>query len=684
MNLLQPWVLITAAAITVPLLLLLYFLKLRRREQTISSTLLWKRAVQDLQVNAPFQRLRKNLLLFLQLLVLLACAVALARPVVQSTISNEKSVVILIDRSGSMNTREGEQTRLEIAKDQAVRLVRTLNRTGSSWFSFSGPQDATRAMVIAFADRATIVSPFTTNTSDLIPLIEAIEPTDGPTHLREALELAEAYSMITRVEMRPNVDAPASRLVVMTDGNIADLDQIVLRSGSIEQIRIGQQRDNAGITAMRLQRNYERPEELSVFLQVQNFGPEAVTSDLSLYVGAGPAAMSLSSVQTVELGPARARSRPDAAGAEGEEAAGAAVPSPAEENESRDAVSLTFELTMPTSGLVEARLARGDALEFDNRAFAVVPAPRRLQVLLVSAGNFFLESALVGQPIEKLTYWTPQQYESKPAAELEVNGQCLFDVVIFDKHDTARLPAGNYLFIGCVPKVENVERGEELANHAVMWWDETHALLRNVAMEPIIAARGFELRLPQTAEKIAEGPRGPLLARYSRDGRQFLILTFAVEDTNWFLQSGFPIFAYNALRYLGSGGTIEEQASLAPGSSVRIPAPANVSSVRVVDPAGRTSEVPVGEDGVARFAGTNRAGVYQVQPGVEGRDLVAVNLEDPHESRITPTSMTVGGVNVAQGEAIRTSTPEVWRWFVGAALLILMIEWYIYNRRVMI
>jgi hypothetical protein len=70
-----------AAAVAVPLLLLLYFLKLKRREQLVSSTLLWKRAVQDLQVNAPFQRIRRNILLFLQLLMLFAVLFALAAPV---------------------------------------------------------------------------------------------------------------------------------------------------------------------------------------------------------------------------------------------------------------------------------------------------------------------------------------------------------------------------------------------------------------------------------------------------------------------------------------------------------------------------------------------------------------------------------------------------------------------------
>ncbi|MEE8153365.1 MAG: BatA domain-containing protein, partial [Phycisphaerales bacterium] len=84
MNFLSPWSAMAAAGVVVPLLLLLYFLKLRRQLLRIPTTLLWRESTQDLQVNVPFQRLRPSLLLFLQLLLLATLLAALAQPVLQT------------------------------------------------------------------------------------------------------------------------------------------------------------------------------------------------------------------------------------------------------------------------------------------------------------------------------------------------------------------------------------------------------------------------------------------------------------------------------------------------------------------------------------------------------------------------------------------------------------------------
>src|SRR6476620_6632662 len=129
-----------AAVLSISALLVLYFLKLRRREMAVSSTLLWKKAVQDLQVNAPFQKLRRNLLVLLQLLLLLLLLLAFSRPVTNYTPGAGTTTVILVDRSASMGASDPDlkgKTRLDEAKRRARDLIDGMTKTG-------------RAMVIAF------------------------------------------------------------------------------------------------------------------------------------------------------------------------------------------------------------------------------------------------------------------------------------------------------------------------------------------------------------------------------------------------------------------------------------------------------------------------------------------------------------------------------------------------------
>src|SRR5437868_139786 len=180
-NFLCPLTCMIAAAVAVPALLVLYFLKLRRRELDVSSTLLWKKAIQDLQVNAPFQKLRRNLLLILQMALLLALCLALARPVTFFQPGAGKSTVILIDRSASMNATDidnGKTSRLDEAKRRAKDLVGTMDR-------------AAAAMVIAFDDQAETVQSFTTDTAALRRAIDKVQPSDRKSRLKLAYQLAD-------------------------------------------------------------------------------------------------------------------------------------------------------------------------------------------------------------------------------------------------------------------------------------------------------------------------------------------------------------------------------------------------------------------------------------------------------------------------------------------------------------
>ena len=81
MSLLNPWALLLLLAM--PAVVLLYFLKLKRPAVRVPSSLLWRKVVEDMRVNSPFQKLKRSLLLLLQLLALLAAALALARPLLR-------------------------------------------------------------------------------------------------------------------------------------------------------------------------------------------------------------------------------------------------------------------------------------------------------------------------------------------------------------------------------------------------------------------------------------------------------------------------------------------------------------------------------------------------------------------------------------------------------------------------
>jgi len=84
------------AALAIPILLL-YMLKLRRKQTQVSSTMLWEKLLRDKQANAPWQKLKRNILLFLQLLILAALVFALARPALQTKVIASGSIIVMLD-----------------------------------------------------------------------------------------------------------------------------------------------------------------------------------------------------------------------------------------------------------------------------------------------------------------------------------------------------------------------------------------------------------------------------------------------------------------------------------------------------------------------------------------------------------------------------------------------------------
>src|SRR5881409_1760228 len=99
MSFLSPFAL-ALFGLSVPLVLL-YFLKVRRRERRVSSLLLWQAALRDREASTFFQRLQRDPLLLLQILALIALTLALARPVATVMGEGARKVVIVLDLSAS-------------------------------------------------------------------------------------------------------------------------------------------------------------------------------------------------------------------------------------------------------------------------------------------------------------------------------------------------------------------------------------------------------------------------------------------------------------------------------------------------------------------------------------------------------------------------------------------------------
>src|SRR3954452_22350942 len=148
----------------------LYFLKLRRRPVQVPSTLLWRRSLEDLHVNSLFQRLRKNLLLVLQLLAALLAMLALTCPRIKGTGVQGQRFVLAIDDSASMSATDIKPTRLARAKEDAKKVVASM-------------ESDDLAMVITFSDRAKVVSNYTSDRRLLAQRIDAIQPSETTTSL---------------------------------------------------------------------------------------------------------------------------------------------------------------------------------------------------------------------------------------------------------------------------------------------------------------------------------------------------------------------------------------------------------------------------------------------------------------------------------------------------------------------
>lgn len=337
MNFLSP--LAFAFAATLPVVVIFYLLKRKRVVKLVPSTLLWQKYLAETQASAPFQRLRHNWLLLIQLLLLLIAVFALARPYFAGTTKGGRILVIVLDGSASMQSSDEAPTRFEKARKQALQLVETLH-----------PDD--KMVVLSAAGNTEVKQSPTSEKAALRRAIEAAEPSDSPTRLGDALKLAE-----TLIQNQTKAE-----IHLFSDGATDTLAGFENKGLPVTFHMVGNRHVNVGIVNLDVKSNPDNPAQRAVFATIlnastneQQFRAELVFEDQ--VVG----------VKALALKP-------------------------------KESSPQVFLVDQARDGIFTLRLEMEDDLLVDNSASVVSLLPRPTKVLLVTPGNRFLEKALKAIP----------------------------------------------------------------------------------------------------------------------------------------------------------------------------------------------------------------------------------------------------------------------------------------------
>ncbi len=614
----------------------LYVLKLRRRPLAVPFTRLWQEVLSERQSSSLFSQLKRLLSLLLSLLMVGALVLALGDPRPSGHRTEGRSFVVLVDSSASMGATDETPSRLGAAQKRLSEIIQGLSAADRMQIVSMGPTPRPRTTL-------------TDDEAALQSAVQALRPSDTGADLPQALDFAlDAL----RGQPRPEV-------LVMSDGAL-DKGEVAERSAqkaaleragiSLGFFGVGKATRNVAITQFSVRRYPLDKSRYEALLELTNASPEPATVELSLY-GDG----AVVEVTRLTLG-ANERTRrfyPDLAGA------------------SRD---------------LEARIAvvdgAADALPADNRAFATLPERRRARVLVVSAGNAYLEAAVLLDEYLSVTQVAPSEYP--PAQD--------FDVTIFDGTAPPRVArTGAALYLGPPsegPQAKNVpvRSGEPLEMFGFDEWDEKSPVLRWMAMPDIQVLTGHAL-VPEKGDRVLgsstseSGVKRPILVSGTRAEGAFIALGFDPRRSDLVLRIGFPLFVLNVIDAFSAQST-DALSAFRTGSVWRVPLgsrPAPPGPLWVQAPDGERVEAPIENDSAVLFG--ERAGFYDVR-GVEPPLRFAASLADPEESHIEPQSELLPGVRAGRGPELALGTRrEWWGLLVLGVLVVSLVEWITYHRR---
>ncbi len=603
-------------AILIPVIIAMYLLKLRRSEQVVSSTYLWQRMVRDVEANAPWQRLRRNLLLFLQLLFLVFLIFALARPFTWAEGSGGAATILIVDVSASMAATDVAPNRLEVAKAQARLILTNL------------PEE-TRLTLIAAGDNAQVLVSASNDRRQALQALEALQPQPVSSDLTSALELASAIA----------ARQPDSEIVVLSDGRVTLPERLALQ-GRVRYQPIGESGDNQAITLLTLEPGADG-NTLTAFVQVANYAASPAQRRLTLSADG-----QLVDAHDLEI-PAGGQTA----------AISAAIPAGTQ--------------------VLEASLSEGDALPLDDRAWAVQRAAGSQQITLVSPGNRFLETVLNLLPALEVNTIPLGDY---PTTQLPnyPNHLMIFDSFvptatlptgnIFFIGPLASSEVFSITGSIAAPAPLPAKENDPLLAHV------------DLAQVSILDSARLPLPDWAQPVLVDGASGAPLLFKGEIEGRRVAVLAFDPRRSDLPLQPAYPILIANLIHWLLPGALGEVPAQIEPGEALTFSPPPEIASLEIARPDGTRTQLEIREGratfgdttqlGVytVKWEDENLAFAVNLSNPEESNIQPVENL---------PLFEAQADAENASPQQARR---EWWRPLAWLALTVMVIEWLVYHR----
>jgi Ca-activated chloride channel family protein len=608
--------------------ILFYFLKLRRPRREIPSLALWRQVISDQRVNSPFQRFKRNLLLLLQILLLCSLALAAMQPFFPSGSDHAQSIPVLIDCSASMAAvdQPGGKSRLDVAKEDVARLIDNLL-----------PNQ--RLCLIAVDATARRLTDFTDNQRVLHDALRQLAVRPVPSRLEDGLRMAQALARTADVQT----------VVFLSDGNVPAAIEFALPF-KLNYQRLPAAGPNVGITDFNARRTKSG---WDVFARLEGSAKPAASDAESSTEDRG-----LVEVELLQNGEPLKR---ESVGVTGGKAS-----------------RVAFQIDTAAAASLELRLRPDgfDALASDNAAFLELPASRNLVVYCSDELASYRHSLEAMSDIDL--------YPRSGAPEPE-----LVDLKITDSTVGAGPRGRVTLHVGVVPTDVQPLVGIEEQLVEVVDWNRTAPLLRHVQLldvqiaddpvsKPGIGERDYELA---GYEILAQGSRGPLILEKPSETGLDCYLLFHTDRSSLPYRVGFPILVSNAVQIALDRSALSEAKSWPTGNLP--PQRLTAETAYVIDgPDGNRETITASPTGLVAGASASTAGRYVIRQGTDVVTSLGVSLLAPTETALAAVDkLQFPETSVATSETAISTDRPLWGWFAAAGLVLLLGEWWCFQRR---